>query len=63
MIRKKDDVVGALFHDVAHLLRLRIDLELRECALQYLNGSERPGLQCASQKIKARLTEGSSQAA
>lgn len=29
MIRKKDDVVGTLFHDVAHLLRLRIDETLR----------------------------------
>lgn len=29
MIRKKDDVVGSLIHDVAHQLRLRIDEVLR----------------------------------
>lgn len=29
MIRKENDVVGTLVHDVAHLLRLRIDAALR----------------------------------
>lgn len=33
MIRKKDDVVGTLIHDVAHLLRLRIDEALRPYGL------------------------------
>lgn len=29
MIRKEEDLVGSLIHDVAHLLRLRIDRALR----------------------------------
>lgn len=29
MIRKQDDIVGSMFHDIAHLIRLRIDEMLR----------------------------------
>lgn len=29
MIRKQDDIVGSLFQDIAHLIRQRIDAELR----------------------------------
>ncbi|WP_170428425.1 MarR family winged helix-turn-helix transcriptional regulator [Ruegeria arenilitoris] len=29
MIRKQDDIVGSMFHDIAHLIRLRIDEMLK----------------------------------
>jgi MarR family transcriptional regulator for hemolysin len=36
MIRKRDDIVGSLFQDVAHLVRQRIDAELKPYGLTRL---------------------------
>lgn len=36
MIRKQDDIVGSLFQDIAHLIRLRIDRELQPFGLTRL---------------------------
>lgn len=36
MIRKQDDLVGSMFHDIAHLVRLRIDGALKPYGLTRL---------------------------
>ncbi len=36
MIRKQDDLVGSMFHDIAHLLRLKIDEALKPHGLTRL---------------------------
>ena len=36
MIRKQDDLVGSMFHDIAHLTRLRIDTALKPYGLTRL---------------------------
>ena len=36
MIRKQNDIVGSLFQDIAHLIRLRIDKELKPHGLTRL---------------------------
>lgn len=38
MLRNKSDLVGSLLHDVAHLIRLRIDRELRAFGLTRIKG-------------------------
>ena len=50
MIRKQDDIVGTLFQDIAHLIRQRIDAELKPHGLTRLKWlaigilQDKPGL-------------------